>query len=315
MAEITYGYVRVSTQEQNETRQLAAMRGFGVEGKNIVVEKMSGKDFRRPRYRKLVKALQPGDVLVVKSIDRLGRNYDEILEQWGVITKKRKAAIVVLDILNRSFMIDWQDRLYMDSVLVRFEDGKLNPKATFTALAAFLDLPYTESMTYCSLKGEIDPESLEGNDLGFSTAAIYRTYDDYANDAERYCLEYFLRDAYEYYGYEFQYYDQAPVDEERLRDLAGRFTAIDHYIGESWRRNVFSTVEIRRDGQDISAGQRELTIEEMVKNQLREIRENRLRTAMFLLNNRYFINKDGQPLHMMPKLELDPELLEQPLYH
>ena len=97
MAEITYGYVRVSTQEQNETRQLAAMRGFGVEGKNIVVEKMSGKDFRRPRYRKLVKALQPGDVLVVKSIDRLGRNYDEILEQWGVITKKRKAAIVVLD--------------------------------------------------------------------------------------------------------------------------------------------------------------------------------------------------------------------------
>ena len=97
MAEITYGYVRVSTQEQNEPRQLAAMRGFGVEGKNIVVEKMSGKDFRRPRYRKLVKALQPGDVLVVKSIDRLGRNYDEILEQWGVITKKRKAAIVVLD--------------------------------------------------------------------------------------------------------------------------------------------------------------------------------------------------------------------------
>ena len=128
-------------------------------------------------------------------------------------------------------------------------------------------------------------------------------------------MEYFLRDAYEYYGYDFQYYDQAPVDEERLRDLAGRFTAIDHYIGESWRRNVFSTVEIRRDGQDISAGQRELTIEEMVKNQLREIRENRLRTAMFLLNNRYFINKDGQPLHMMPKLELDPELLEQPLYH
>ena len=218
-------------------------------------------------------------------------------------------------ILNRSFMIDWQDRLYMDSVLVRFEDGKLNPKATFIALAAFLDLPYTQSMTYCSLKGEIDPESLEGNDLGFSTAAIYRTYDDYANDAERYFLEYFLRDAYEYYGYDFQYYDQAPVDEERLRDLAGRFTAIDHYIGESWRRNVFSTVEIRRDGQGISAGQRELTIEEMVKNQLREIRENRLRTAMFLLNNRYFINKDGQPLHMMPKLELDPELLEQPLYH
>ena len=93
----TYGYVRVSTQEQNEARQLTAMREFGVEDENIIVEKLSGKDFQRPRYQRLVKSLKPGDVLVVKSIDRLGRNYDEILEQWGVITKKRKAAIVVLD--------------------------------------------------------------------------------------------------------------------------------------------------------------------------------------------------------------------------
>lgn len=97
MAEKTYGYVRVSTQEQNEARQLAAMREFGVAEKNIIIEKMSGKDFHRPRYQQLVRALQPEDVLVVKSIDRLGRNYDEILEQWSVITKKRQAAIVVLD--------------------------------------------------------------------------------------------------------------------------------------------------------------------------------------------------------------------------
>ena len=92
-----YGYVRVSTQEQNEARQLTAMRKFGVGEENIIVEKLSGKDFRRPRYQRLVRGLQPGDVLVVKSIDRLGRNYNEILEQWSVITKKRKAAIVVLD--------------------------------------------------------------------------------------------------------------------------------------------------------------------------------------------------------------------------
>ena len=97
MENITYSYARVSTQEQNETRQLAAMREFGVEEQNIVVEKLSGKDFQRPRYQRLVRSLKPGDVLVVKSIDRLGRNYSEILEQWGVITKKRKAAIVVLD--------------------------------------------------------------------------------------------------------------------------------------------------------------------------------------------------------------------------
>ena len=97
MGNNTFGYVRVSTQEQNEARQLAAMREFGVETGNIIVEKVSGKDFRRPRYQRLVRALQPGDVLVVKSIDRLGRNYSEILEQWSFITKKRKAAIVVLD--------------------------------------------------------------------------------------------------------------------------------------------------------------------------------------------------------------------------
>ena len=93
----TYGYVRVSTQEQNEARQLTAMREFGVLEEHIVVERLSGKDFNRPRYQRLIRKLQPEDVLVVKSIDRLGRNYDEILEQWGAITKTRKAAIVVLD--------------------------------------------------------------------------------------------------------------------------------------------------------------------------------------------------------------------------
>lgn len=92
-----YGYVRVSTLEQNTARQLAAMRAFGVPEENIIIEKLSGKDFNRPGYRRLVKRLRPEDVLVVKSIDRLGRNYEEILEQWGFITKERAASIVVLD--------------------------------------------------------------------------------------------------------------------------------------------------------------------------------------------------------------------------
>ena len=97
MENTTYGYVRVSTREQNEMRQLNAMRAFGVAEENIIIEKQSGKDFRRPLYQKMVNHLQPDDVLVVKSIDRLGRNYTEILEQWSLITKKREAAIVVLD--------------------------------------------------------------------------------------------------------------------------------------------------------------------------------------------------------------------------
>ena len=88
-------------------------------------------------------------------------------------------------VANRSFMIDPEDRLFKDSILVRFEDGKTNPRATFTALAAFLDLPYTESMTYCSEKGVHDVETAEGNVVGFDTATVYRTYDEYATDEER----------------------------------------------------------------------------------------------------------------------------------
>lgn len=81
-SEKTYGYVRVSTKEQNEERQLIAMAEFGLPRNQIVVEKQSGKDFERPIYRRLIKRMKPGDTLVIKSIDRLGRNYDEILEQW-----------------------------------------------------------------------------------------------------------------------------------------------------------------------------------------------------------------------------------------
>ena len=92
-----YGYVRVSTKEQNVARQFGAMRKFPVEEKNIVVDKFSGKDFNRPNYKKLLKTMKKGDVLVVKSIDRLGRNYDEILEQWRLLTKERHIDIVVID--------------------------------------------------------------------------------------------------------------------------------------------------------------------------------------------------------------------------
>lgn len=92
-----YGYVRVSTKEQNEDRQLIALQNFPVAEKSIYVDKLSGKNFARPQYQKLLKKLRPGDILVVKSIDRLGRNYEEILLQWRIITKEKQVDIVVLD--------------------------------------------------------------------------------------------------------------------------------------------------------------------------------------------------------------------------
>lgn len=92
-----YGYVRVSTKEQNELRQVLALREAGIADRNIFLDKQSGKNFERQNYKKLIRKIKSGDTLVIKSIDRLGRNYDEILEQWRIIAKEKGTAIVVLD--------------------------------------------------------------------------------------------------------------------------------------------------------------------------------------------------------------------------
>ena len=92
-----YGYARVSSLEQNEARQIIELSRFGILEKNIYMDKQSGKDFNRPQYQKLKKKLRSGDVLVVKSIDRLGRNYEEIQVEWRQIVKEIRADIVVLD--------------------------------------------------------------------------------------------------------------------------------------------------------------------------------------------------------------------------
>lgn len=94
---MTYGYVRVSTRDQNEARQMIAMQEFGIDEKHVFLDKQSGKDFNRPKYQKLIRKIKKDDILVIKSIDRLGRNYDDIIEQWRIITKEKEAAIVVLD--------------------------------------------------------------------------------------------------------------------------------------------------------------------------------------------------------------------------
>lgn len=94
---MNYGYVRVSSRDQNEERQIIAMHEFGVDDKQIYMDKQSGKDFERPQYKKLMRKMKTGDTLVIKSIDRLGRNYDEILVQWRFITKQKQVAIVMLD--------------------------------------------------------------------------------------------------------------------------------------------------------------------------------------------------------------------------
>ena len=92
-----YGYIRVSTREQNEDRQILALKDLSIPEKNLFIDKQSGKDFERPQYRKMVRKLKKDDLLYIKSIDRLGRNYSEILEQWRILTKEKGIDIVVLD--------------------------------------------------------------------------------------------------------------------------------------------------------------------------------------------------------------------------
>ena len=230
--------------------------------------------------------------------------------------ERGKAKVVVSDavmerVLNRSFMIDPEDRLYKDSVLIRFEDGKLNPKAAFTALAAFLDLPYTDSMTRCTLGGE---DYYTETSVGFDPAAVYRTYDEFANDDERYFIEYFLRDAYAYYGYDFKYYDGGPVDEEKTAQLISGFTTINHYMKETWIK-LYRDTEVSQDGERVDAETEDRVQRLLLENQIKKFDKNRRESVKILLEGLRFVNKNGQPLHMMPMLKLDPALLEQPLYH
>jgi len=223
--------------------------------------------------------------------------------------KKTVITDVIMErILNRSFMIDPDDRLYHDSILVRFEDGKLNPEATFTVLAEFLDLPYADSMTYCSEGGQ------DTNGLGFDPVTVYNKIEEYANGDERYFIEYFLRDAYEFYGYDFQYYDGQPMDEEKIKDLISKFTTMNYYMRQTWGE-IFREAEVSQNGERVDAEIEKKVQGKLLDNYMKGYDENRLNNAKILMGSLRFVNKHGQPLRFMKQLQPNPALLEQPLYH
>lgn len=220
-------------------------------------------------------------------------------------------------VLNRTFMRDPDERLFRDGVIVRFEDGKLNPKATFTRLADFLDIPYAESMTYCSEMGIRDPVTL-GNVVGFDPATVFRTYDEFINDKEGAYLEYFLRDAYAFYGYDFHYYDGAPVDEARARDWVENFSVLNYWIRWTWEQAERNS-ELARNGtalpqesvsEETAASLRKQSADRRVSS----VQEDCLRNTSILLRDFRFVSKNGKPLEMTPLLEPDPALLETPPY-
>lgn len=232
--------------------------------------------------------------------------------------KEGERGEVILDvlgirILNRSFMVDVWDRLYRDSILVRFEDGKLNPRATFTALAEFLDIPYTESMTYCSNYQGICED-------GFRLTQVYSTYDDFADDADRALLEYCMQDAYQFYGYDLHYYHGEPVDDAWIQEKADGAVHLDSLVKKVYE-DVFSEAfleELEKQGPK----QNTPLLQEAAKakaaaeaqRKVEEYRANRVKVVKALRRVVYFVNEQGQPLQMMKPLKLDPALLERPLY-
>lgn len=208
-------------------------------------------------------------------------------------------------ILNRTFMIDEKDRIFRDSRLIRFEDAKLNPTAVFTALAEFLDLPYTESMTYCSDMTGRDP-----NGQGFNIEAVYRTYEGFSDESERQLLEYLLRDVYEFYGYGFNYYDGKPMTQDEVEALLEKCEKnLELYRNSWWKvRDKISRLE-GIEGEELDA-----YIESECRKGIERHREMRRLAIKVLSYGLPFCNEKGEHLKFMKPLELDAALMERPLY-
>lgn len=225
---------------------------------------------------------------------------------------------IVERVTNRCYLRDPDQRLYRDAVVVRFEDGKTNPRATFSKLAEFLDIPYTESMTYCSENGVHDVETAQGNAIGFDTRTVYATYDEFTNDAERSYIEYFLRDAYRLYGYDFQYYDGTPVDDKRVADWVRGFTTLDNYMRESYIHAFSGNIKLHLESTGEDGVTNVETTEDLAKIAdmfMVDRKEKQYAVGQTLLKDLRFLNKNGQPMEPIPWLKPDPDLLDQPLYH
>lgn len=299
--------------------------------------KMRGDDFGRAimssdQYEAVKKSAVFRNFKYIKSFTpmrRITTSYGGAVRfMWDTFqaTREDEKIYVVGDetverLLLRGYLIDEDQRTLRDSVIVRFEDAKLNPKATFRALAEFLDVPYTESMTACTLMGVSTDVMIEQEVHGFDTAAVYKTYDEFCSDAERCWLEYFLRDAYRYYGYDFQYYDGREVDEDQVLNWIEHFDKIDYYLRESNLAYYEDAVKKHRREQAESgaAPEYKTSVQEDAKMVLEDfmqgVQERRISVAKILLKGLKFVNEHGKPLQFMPRLELDPALLEQPLYH
>ena len=186
-----FGYVRVSMKDQNEDRQLIALEPYGIPPENIFVDKKSGKDFNRPKYKRLSRKLRSGDILYIKSIDRLGRNYNEIIEQWQYLTRTKGADIKVIDmpLLDTTYckdllgtfisdlvlqVLSFSSQLERENILQRQAEGIAAAKARGVIFGRrALDMPDDFEIIYARWRGkELNNEQAAGL-CGFSVRTLY----------------------------------------------------------------------------------------------------------------------------------------------
>ena len=250
-------------------------------------------------------------------------DYENHIEQKKMLLNELAFRMAV-----STFRVDYSDALYKDCRLVRFEDGKLNPKATFTSLCEFLDLPYTDSLSYCSRYGVKNALSEEGADIGFSTASVYRKYEDYASFGERYILEYMAQDAMKKYGYNFECYDNEEMTAEKAIEILEKceiFTNLfKKNIFELCKANNYNTVAIGINGESYKYKKEfedEKTLEEkiedtkkLVDNFEKIIRDQNFKLITSIKPDMPYINALGHKLELMEMIEPKKELLVKEIY-
>ncbi len=232
-------------------------------------------------------------------------------------------------ILTKNYMVSKNERMYKDSRIIRYEDGKLNPEATFRALAQFLDIPYTDTMKYCSRFGKIDAESDKTSVVGFDTRPVFRKYEDFVDPEEQYILEYMQQPAYRQYKYDFLYYDGKEMTEEKIDYLISKCNKHKEFYydrmkevllnNEDYFEKVAHSIiekvpEKYADKNSLNDNKSEI-IEQIAQNyyekQIHKLKE----VLMTVDPNARVIDENGDDKVFMKLLEPIEELMVEPLYH
>lgn len=199
-----YGYVRVSSKDQNLNRQLDAFSELGIRSKYIYIDKMSGKDFKRPNYKAMVSKIKAGDTVVIMSIDRLGRNYDEILEQWRMLTKEKHVDIEVIDmpLLNTNYEREGLTGVFISDLVLQILAYVAETERSFIKQrqAEGIAAAKARGVKFGVSKAELPEEFAEyfnlwkqgeitirqaANELGISASTFYRRCKDMQNGVEK----------------------------------------------------------------------------------------------------------------------------------